>query len=501
MYSSLQSSQANENGRPRLSPDRRIDIVAFVIALRHVAVFAVTVLMAACGAAPSSNPSAAPVSPLVLTPCVVSDVAGECGMLRVFENRASRAGRMIDIRVMVIRADSRPAREAVFMLSGGPGTGSTTMAPAADRWARPVRASMDVVLIDQRGTGASHPLECPSPAQTDPATIFGHLYDVKELEACRVLLERDADLTQYTTEAAVADIDEVRASLGYERITLLGASYGTRLAQAYARRFADRVRAMVLDGVLPFDVHLPLTFAATAQHAFNRLARRCDGDPACRRNHPRLAADFARLVARLDAGPLPATVRGTGGPVTVSLARGDFGYAVRGILYDWTAFETLPDMIGRAASSGDLSDFAQAYWRRRVRFDDTLALGMYLSIVCAEDVPFIRDAEIEPASTGTFLGRYLVDEYRAACGVWRRGVVPADVHVPLTARVPALLRSGTFDPVTPPEFADRVARSLPGARAILSPFAAHGSAAGCARPAALHVLSGGPLEAMPDVCR
>jgi pimeloyl-ACP methyl ester carboxylesterase len=463
--------------------------------------FAATVLIAACGPAPASNTSPAPVSPLALAPCVVRGVAGECGFLRVFENRASQQGRMIDIRVMVIRADSKPAREAVFMLSGGPGTGSTTMAPVADGWARPVRASMDVVLIDQRGTGASHPLECPSPAQTNPAAIFGHWEDVKGIAACRALLERVADLRQYTTEAAAADIDDVRASLGYERITLLGASYGTRLAQAYARRFANRVRAIVLDGVLPFDVRVPLTFAATAQHSFDRLAQRCATDPACRRTHPRLASNFAQLVARLDAGPLPATVSGGGGPVTVAMTRGDFGYAVRGLLYDEAAFETLPDMINRAVQSGDLSDFAQAYWRRRVRFDDALALGMYLSVVCAEDVPFIRDAEIESASTGTFLGRYLVDEYRAACAIWPRGAVPVDVHAPLTVRVQSLLISGGFDPVTPPAFADRVAQALPAARSILSPYTAHGSAAACARPAVLHVLTGGTPETMPAVCR
>ena len=468
--------------------------------MSRLRVFAASLLLSACGGTPASRPPVQ-AAPLNLAPCVISDVAGECGFLRVREDRASQQGRMISVRVMVIRADAQPAREAVFMLSGGPGTGSTTMAPMAEGWARPVRASMDVVLIDQRGTGQSHPLECPSPAQTNPAAIFGHLYDVKELAECRALLERDADLTQYTTEAAAADIDEVRASLGYERIKLLGASYGTRLAQAYARRFPDRVRAMVLDGVVPFDAYLPLTFAATAQHAFDRLVERCAGDPECRKDHPRLAADFARLIARLNAGALPATIDVAGRPVRVSMTRGDFGYAVRGILYDWNAFQRLPGMVARAAASGDLSDFAEAYWRRRVRFDDTLALGMYLSIVCAEDVPFVRESDVEAASTGTFLGRYLVDEYRAACKTWPRGSVPADAHAPLSAPVPTLLVSGAFDPVTPPEFADRVARALPVARTVLSPYSAHGSAAACARPAVLHVLTGGTLEAMPQVCR
>jgi pimeloyl-ACP methyl ester carboxylesterase len=470
--------------------------------ISRLAVFAVTLQIAACGpaAAPSTGVPAA-IPPLALSPCVVRGVAGECGSLRVVENRATNQGRTIDVHVMVLRSDALRAHEAVFMLAGGPGTGSTSMAPMADGWARPVRASMDVVLIDQRGTGGSHPLACVSSAESNPAAIFGHWEDVTGLQACRARLERDADLTQYTTEAAVLDTDDVRASLGYERITLFGSSYGTRLAQAYARRFPERVRALVLDGVLPFGVHAPVTFAASAQQALDRLVRRCEADPPCRATHPRLAADFARIVTRLDAGPMPATVRRAADGVGVSMSRGDFGYAVRGMLYDWNAYETLPGFVSRAAASGDLSDFAQAYWRRHVRFDDTLALGMYLSVLCTEDVPFIRDADVAASSAGTFLGRYLVDQYRAACAVWPRGAVPPDAHIPLTAAVPTLLISGAFDPVTPPEFADRVAQALPLARRILSPFTSHGSAGACARSAVLHVLAGGTLDAMPAVCR
>jgi pimeloyl-ACP methyl ester carboxylesterase len=63
------------------------------------------------------------------------------------------------------------------------------------------------------------------------------------------------------------------------------------------------------------------------------------------------------------------------------------------------------------------------------------------------------------------------------------------------------LLSGEFDPVTPPEFGERVARSLPRSRHIVVPGGAHGSAAGCALPAVLHVLSEGTLDGLPDVCR
>jgi pimeloyl-ACP methyl ester carboxylesterase len=67
--------------------------------------------------------------------------------------------------------------------------------------------------------------------------------------------------------------------------------------------------------------------------------------------------------------------------------------------------------------------------------------------------------------------------------------------------VPVLLVSGQYDPVTPPEFGDRIAKSLPLARHIVVANSGHGSASGCPRAAALHVLGKGTLEGMPTVCR
>jgi pimeloyl-ACP methyl ester carboxylesterase len=465
---------------------------------RSVSTLLATVLLAACTRTPAEPPPR-----LSLAPCAVREVAGECGSLPVFENRQTRRGRTIDIRVMVLRAvDAVAASSAVFMFSGGPGTGSTQMAAAGNWWARPLRNSMDIVLVDQRGTGASHPLACPSPALVDPPAVFGHVYDVAHLAACRDSLERGADLTQYTTDAAVADIDDVRAALGYERVSLYGGSYGTRMAQAYARRFPDRVRSMVLDGVAPVDTVLPLGYAASAQQSLDRVMAACAARPDCRTSHPNLAASFATVLSRLDTGPANAAIRmHSGVTVSVPVTRGDFAYAVRGILYDATAVTALPDMIGRAAKTGDLNEFAQRYWNRRVGFDNTLALGQHLSVLCSEDVPFVNEADIAPATDGTFLGRYLVDEYRRACNVWRRGTIAPDARTPVDARVPALLLSGFFDPVTPPEFADRVAQALPMSRTVLAPGSSHGSAGGCPRFAVLHVLERGTLEGMPEVCR
>jgi pimeloyl-ACP methyl ester carboxylesterase len=377
------------------------------------------------------------------------------------------------------------------------------MAGEAYGWLRPVRRSLDVVAMDQRGTGGSHPLNCGANAAARPAAAFGHVFDPEVVARCRAELERSADLAQYTTDASVQDVDELRAQLGYERISLYGVSYGTRLAQAYLRRHPDRVSACVLDGVVPFDRVVPLTYARSAQQSLDRVFAACAADAACRRSHPGPADDMTAILTRLAAGPAQTTVRAPGGAaVPVTMTSGDFGYAVRGILYaGGDATRDLTDLLGRAAANGDLSGFAQRYLDRAIGLESDVADGMHFSVFCAEDIPFASEQDIARETAGTFLGRYLFDEYRRACAAWPRGQIPADARTPVASRVPTLLVSGFFDPVTPPEFAQSVAASLPLARLLVSPTGGHGSALECPREAVLHLLTTGTFDRMPVACR
>lgn len=441
---------------------------------------------------------------VVLQPCTYGrdNSPAQCGRLTVFENREALRGRRIDIHFMVIRADQPGTRRALFLFAGGPGQGSTMMAPLASGWAKPLRAAQDIVMVDQRGTGRSHPLDCQFNRDTDPAAAFGHVFDPAAVARCRRALEASADLTQYTTDHAVEDVEDIRALLGYEQVSLYGGSYGTRMAQAYLRRYPGRVSAVVLDGVVPFDNAVPVTYARSAQQALERVFAACAATPECRRAHPRPADDMATIQRRLTAGPVRARVTPRSGtPVTVQVSAGDFAYAVRGILYYARTALELPDLLGHAAATGDLSEFAQRYLDRELGFADSLAHGVHFSVFCAEDVPFPTEREIEEATSGTFLGRYLFDEYRHACARWPRAAIRPDARTPVTARVSTLLLSGWFDPSTPPAFAERVAQSLPRSRLIVSPSTSHGSVAGCAQPAAVHLLASGSFTGMPEVCR
>ena len=422
--------------------------------------------------------------------------------MAVYENRASGQGRRLFINYIVASARRDTGAAPVFLFAGGPGQGSTALLGMARGWAAPIRETRDLVFVDQRGTGGSNPLACETSRRDLPETAFGHVYDPEVVAACRIDLQVRADLTLYTTSHAIDDIDEVRSRLGYDRVLLWGGSYGTRVAQAYARRYPDRVIAMVLDGVAPFDMQLPSMYARGAQVALERVFDACRMNAECAETYPALSQDFATIVERLRANPGTATVRTRDSRVVpVSMSLGDFGYAVRGILYDSHVTARLPEMIHRAATTEDLTEFAQRYWARAMTLERAIALGLHLSVLCPEDVSPVQESDVEPRTRGTFLGTYLLDEYRQACQLWPQAAASAEVTRPLNANIPVLLLSGHFDPVTPPEFAERVARTLPSSRQMIDRSGGHGVTERCPLPAALHLLTGGSIDSLPAVCQ
>jgi pimeloyl-ACP methyl ester carboxylesterase len=182
------------------------------------------------------------------------------------------------------------------------------------------------------------------------------------------------------------------------------------------------------------------------------------------------------------------------------MSLGDFGYALRGILYGAEAARELPSMIDAAARSGDFSAFAQRYWDRADGLSDRVAVGMHLAVLCPEDVDWIRDDELQTLAGDSFMDRYLIDSYREACAAWDADPIDPAFNEPLSSDVPTLLLSGFFDPVTPPTFGELVGRTLTDSRHIVVPDGGHGVAGRCARPAVLHLLTTGTLVGLPSAC-
>ena len=195
--------------------------------------------------------------------------------------------------------------DPIFVLAGGPGQSITevypAIAPAFDRLHR----ERDIVLVDQRGTGGSGPLVCPrSDGRTGTSNCSRPRPGARPGSARRSLA---ADLTRYGTLDYVRDLEAVRTALGYERVNLVGFSYGTRAALAYARAHPQVVRTLVLDGVASFQMVIGNDFDVDSERALSRLFARCADEPACKERYPELERDFRDLLApaRPEAGEGP----------------------------------------------------------------------------------------------------------------------------------------------------------------------------------------------------
>lgn len=416
--------------------------------------------------------------PAWLRPCEIPGVPPQAfrGTFEVWENRAAQAGRKIGLNVVVVAATGKErAPDALFYISGGPGDPATESAGMVAAELASVRARRDFVFIDQRGSGGSHPLNIDLYGPpTNLQSYLGDAFPVDAVRKARATLESDADLTLYTTPIAMDDLDEVRAALGYERIDLYGTSYGTRAAMIYMRSHPDRVRAVVMEGVDPVNDPVPLHFPKAAQRALDGIIEECSGDPSCHAAFPNLAGELTQVLDKLSSGPASARILHpvTGDVVTVTLSRNALIEALRYLMYNASTAGHIPSLIHEAAQ-GRFEALAEMALFGRMRVIGKIGMGMYLSIICAEDLPQIQPGEGEREAAGTYLGEYALRQRRAACDCWARAPIPSSYSEPVVSDAPVLLLSGALDPVTPPSNGDEVAKHLKNSLHIVVPHGGH----------------------------
>lgn len=430
----------------------------------------------------------------------VSPVDARCGTLTVPEDPANPEGRQIELNIAVVPAVSRdPAPDPIFLLAGGPGQAATeaflSLIPAAER----LRFKRDLVMVDQRGTGQSHPLDCPEPVE--PPEIIGEELpleeQVAELAACRAAL--DGDPAFYSTKVAMGDLDQVREGLGYEQVNLLGVSYGTRAALTYLSLFPDRVRSLVLDGVVPPGWVLGESTSADAQRALDLIFARCEANATCSEKFPDLAGTFDALMANLEQQPIEVTVPDpvTAEPVRVMMSPTTVGATVRLMSYSDLLAALIPLAIERA-SQGDYQMLASNYITVAGSLNESLGLGMYFSVICAEDAPFLPEMS---TAEGYFDPQN--ELVRTACDTWNAGAVPApsQKEPELKANTPVLLISGEIDPVTPPANAERVAAILTNSAHIIAPGMGHNNFyVGCIPELVLDFIEDASPESLDPAC-
>lgn len=407
---------------------------------------------------------------LAVCPAGTWPEGAECRHVRVPEDRTLPAGRMLDLFVVRLPATGpEPAQGAVFYLAGGPGEAASDIAADLPDVLAVLRPRRDLVFVDQRGTGRSHALTCPGGVELGELTP-------EVARACREALESRADLRRYTTWDAVEDLESVRLALGYGKIDLFGASYGTQVAQAYLRRHADRVRTAVLAGALPLAPEPVLFDSRDAERALRLLLDDCAAEPACAAAFPRLSEETAEVLKRLGQSPVRVKVDDSR---EILFDRPAFVRTLRTRLYSAGAAARVPLALHRAFL-GDYVPMARAAVRIAAAQRPHESLGMFLTVVCSEWMQFVDEASIRRLGEGTVFGPGRGLAWLRSCGSWPRADLPADFAAPVRAEVPVLLLSGRLDPVTPPHWGEQVAVFLPRARQIVFAASAHFPTGACA---------------------
>lgn len=424
---------------------------------------------------------------IAFKPCVLTSEQGfapveaQCARFPVAENPAAPQGRRIALNIAWLPAGNKSGGTAdpVFFLAGGPGQAATQYAAAVDLALKEARRQRDIVLIDQRGTGKSNPLDCRdakgAPLELDDTAEFDAAGLSAYVGQCLKSLEGRADPRFYTTGEAIADLDSVRAALGAAKINLIGGSYGTRVAQQYAMHYPQHVRSVVLDGVAPNRLVVGGEFAPRLDQALRRQDAQCVRLPACKARFATTGDLIARLKAlksRLASSPVRVSYDDpdTHEPRQDTLTADTLTGLVHGVSYVPQLSSLLPLVVSEAEQGRYESLMAIArFWSSQV--GDQLNRGMQWSVICAEDAPRYRP---DPADAGTVLGPDMARMFFAACAQWPRGNAAADFTAPYRGHLPTLVISGELDPVTPPVYGDEVVKPLSNARHLVLRGQGHG---------------------------
>lgn len=433
-------------------------------------------ILGLCGATFASSSAAARLAsqrlPLTMCESAWSNDSILCGKYEVPENRALADGRKISLNIIVIPAlAENPEPDPIFYFEGGPGVAATGAAYFfAEETA--FRNKRDIVLVDMRGTGDSNPLHCNLVGDSTVLQNFvNEMYPPDLVEACRLELEKIADLTQYTTTSAMADIDEVRAWLGYDKINIIGLSYGGRAAFVYARAYPEHVRSMVLMGPADIESKMPLYHAIEAEEAFDSLFADCRADSSCNTAFPDFETELRTLVEEMRHKPAVAAIvdKYTLESATVLIRADVFVEMLRSAMYSSSGARQVPWIVHQA-KLGNFAPFLDRLLPHVTGFPPYLAEGAYLSITGTEDAPFISVTETDSLTAGTLLGDYRIAQQSRAAKLWPAGKLPDDYFSDLSVDAPTLILQGGRDPVIG---CNKAIKYFVNAREIVIPQMAH----------------------------
>ncbi len=396
----------------------------------------------------------------------------KCGSINVPSNYNKPAGTQLTINFAILPAiDNTKNKTPLMFLAGGPGQAAVELAAHIRNGFTEIRKTRDIILVDQRGTGKSHPLQCDESQQAKLYSIIPEEFDEKEVLTCIEDLQKNNELSQFTSENAIRDFDQIRKALGHEQINLYGGSYGTRAALVYMRLFPESLKSVVLDSVGPVEVPIGL-FGLSSARSFELLMTHCKAEKTCNNAYPNLVNEYEAVIKRLTHSTVSLSVShprlGTQTPF--NLSKGKFIGTLLTSLYSMETRSMLPLVIHQAYKKN-----YQPLLGLIAATDGgmNMYVGLHFNIVCNEDMPRITPDMMKRDRDNTFGKGETHKAWQIACPLWPKYEVDKNFTQSVTANIPTLILSGDLDPVTPPSNGDKSAATLPNTHHIVSKNSAH----------------------------
>ena len=382
---------------------------------------------------------------------------------------------MLDLAFVRLKSASKTPQSPVIFLAGGPGASGiqTGRLPDYFRTIKAIREHADVILLDQRGTGASTPeMGCPGTFADLPATALRSREDMRRAftEMARKCAEekraRGVDFDGFTILESADDIDDLRRALGLQKVSLWGHSYGTQLAFATLRRreaAIDRLIVMSVEGVastekLPGDV----------DRYFEQIAAMCRRDAKV----PDLIELMRKVFVTLDRNPVTVSVTHPATGVKRELIVGGDGLRMLVLVTVMNDTRNLPliPLLFVTLSRGDTSGLAEMLSAAQGR---GIPSADWFLIDGASGATASRRKQIRREARASLFGdlvNFLLTDLNAA---WRSKDLGDGFRKPVKSSIPALFISGALDANTPPHRAEEARKGFPNSAHLIIENAGH----------------------------
>lgn len=353
----------------------------------------------------------------------------------------------------------KKASSPLVLIAGGPGQAAREAFLPFPQLIEDLARDNDLILFNPRGTTNPAKLACPIPETLDLAPLT----DSGKLEAqakdCLKSLGQKFDLNDFGTDAAVKDLDKIREEFGYEKLSLYGISYGTRLALRYAALYPDRVDKMVLEGVVPPEAFIGQdTYAVDT--VIQGLAERCARTLACSKAYGDVASSYQKIKSDF-ARPRTLEVNHprSGKRQTITIDSLGIDSLLLGLLYTEMDQTLLPAILHQAAGGNLNPLLAAAFASNRSGVYE----GLYYAIACTEDAPYYDSTKMNAR----------MEQFVDICLSYPFKPTPSAIHNPVKGPWPTLLLSGEMDPVTPPALLKGLKADLSASKQVIVPGKGH----------------------------